>query len=183
MSSNPQSGGRSRGGITPAARQQTPMVPISLAKQEKSQEVRLYNRFKELDPEAVRVTLFRGGSRLEEIFLLDPITGQSQWIDAVKAEGLLATRQADNALKRAIMRAPVRLGEIILTDQAFQALPEEKKRILLMTQKEYNLFRDLQKEGKGQQAPAAAGSQTPTAIAAGPQNPAARTDSARAGSV
>jgi len=146
MSTNPRSfGGRGVGRNTNPARQQMPTVPISLAKQVKSHEERLYSRFKDLDPEAVRVTRFRSGSLLEEILLKDPNNlGMTHWITSVDAETQLNLFRANAALERAKLRAPVRLGISILDDQTYQALPDTSKRLLLMSQKEYNSFRASQ---------------------------------------
>jgi hypothetical protein len=152
-----QSRGRGGGRNALPARPQMPTVPISLAKQAKFTEEKLYSRFRDLEPDAVRVTRFKGGSILEEVLLKD----QTQWITSVQAEGLLTSRKAELAMERARMRAPARIGIYIPDDLAFQALPDDKKKQVLMSQKEWNSFRGSQGEqgGKAPQAAAQAATQ------------------------
>lgn len=121
---------------------QGPMVPVSFAKQSKSREERLYSRFSELNPDAVRVTRYPNGTVEEEvkIFSVDKV----QWITAVAAEELLRKKQASKALERNIMRAPVRLGRV-LNFESYQKLSDEDRAILEMTQTAYNSFRAYQK--------------------------------------
>lgn len=131
------------------------LVPVSFAKQEKSLEQKLFVRFKDLNPEAVRVTRYRNGSIQEEILLDDPANpGQVKWIDCFTGEALLNARQKEQLLQRAIMRAPVRLSRVI-SQAEYQTLSDNDKSILLMSQKEYNLlfFRSSKGGTSGDQAP------------------------------
>jgi hypothetical protein len=145
MNPNPRSfGGRGGGRNATSGRQQMPTVPISLAKQEKSHEERLYSRFKDLDPEAVRVTRYRSGTLLEEIFLKKPKFGPERWYSSIEAEGFLNLHLAETALERARLRAPVRLGIQVPDDRTYQLLTDNQKRLLFMTQKEFNSFRASQ---------------------------------------
>jgi hypothetical protein len=143
-------GGRAQVRAPIATRNQVPMVPVSMAKQSKSLEERLYVRFKELDPDAVRVTRFRNGTVIEEVFLNDS-NGVGHWVSSVKAEEALSYKRHLDQIFRAVLRAKVRLGRVITEDE-FHKLSKEDKRILLMSQKEYNSFRALQ-GGKGPQGP------------------------------
>lgn len=145
-------GGRTRVGNTPTrAGLPGPMVPVSFAKQTKSLEERLYSRFRELDPDAVRVTRHRNGTVEEEV-LLGPSNGQ--WISAVQAEKLLSQHKEQKSLERAIMRSPIRLGKSI-TKENYQTLSDADKDILRMSQRDYNSFRALQGaiEGTAQTVP------------------------------
>jgi hypothetical protein len=137
-------GGRGLGRNTNQARQPMPTVPISLAKQDKSLEERLYSRFRELKPEAVRVTRFKNGSILEEVLL----ENNPKWFTAVEMEPVLSFQIANSAIERAKARALVRLGRVVPTDQAYQSLTEHERKILLMSQKEWNSFRASQEIGK-----------------------------------
>lgn len=140
MNPNPRRiGGRGGGSFAPPARQPMPTVPISLAKQAKSSEERLYSRFRELQPIAVRVTRYQNGSIVEEVLLNKPDkSGDAQWITTVQAETILRLQQAASALTRARLRAPVRLGRELPSDQSIQDLPDLEQRILFMSQKEWN---------------------------------------------
>jgi hypothetical protein len=147
-------------GIIPSGRVNTqgPMVPVSFAKQTKSLEERLYSRFQELNPDAVRVTRYRGGTLQEELLLDAANDGNITWISSVTAEKLLYEAKLASAIKRAIMRAPVRLN-IVLSDQDYQKLSDVDKEKLHMSQKDWNSFRGLQ-GGDGataQSGPAQAG--------------------------
>jgi len=174
MSLNPRGNfrGRGRGAVTSPARQQMPMVPISLAKQGKPPEERLYSRFKELEPDAVRVTRYKSGSILEEVLLQKPDKSGTQWYSTVHAEEMLSSRKAEIAKERARMRAPTRLGKY-LDDKEYQALPDSEKRILLMTQKEYNSFRASKGAQGTFQVPDAANAASDAANAAPPGTTAA----------
>jgi hypothetical protein len=145
------------------------MVPISFAKQAKPPEERLYSRFKELEPDAVRVTRYKGGSILEEIMLQKPDKTGTHWITSVQAEELLSSRMAEIALERARMRGPNRLKKEIPSDAIYQTLSDNEKKILLMSQKEYNSFRASKGE-QGTQVPI--GTQVPAGAAgAAPEEP------------
>jgi hypothetical protein len=136
---------------------QGPMVPVSFAKQEKSQDLRLYSRFQELNPVAVRVTRYAGGSTVEEI-LHDPDGSGQRWIDSVMAEKILYQIKAKARLLTLLARAPLRLKKKLGSAEEFEALPQEEKNILSMSQKDWNLFRDPDKGISGDQP---TGSQDP----------------------
>jgi hypothetical protein len=135
---NPTRGrGRGRGfgaNATQSASRGPTMVPISLAKQEKPLHEKLRSRFRDLSPDAVRVTQFKSGTVLEEILL------NQRWITAVEAEPLLAQFQARQRVRIAVNRSLVRLGRPITEDQ-FEDLPQKERDILMMSQKEFNSFR------------------------------------------
>lgn len=162
-----QSRGPARGKPPPGPGNIGPLVPVSFAKQTKSLEERLYARFKELDPEAVRVTRYRGASIQEEILLKNANDGIPTWYSNVEAEKLLSEARAKSALMRAIMRAPARLKKTLSSVAEFNALTDEERRWLLMTQKEWNSFRGPFQDGEVQtslgapQGTPGAGSQDP----------------------
>jgi hypothetical protein len=127
------------------------MVPVSFAKQTKSQEERLYSRFRELNPDAVRVTRYRNGTIMEEVLLLQG--DHPQWITAVVAEGLLSQHNRQKSIERNIARALLRLGRVI-NEEEYQALPENELNLLQMSQKEFNSFGTFKKvKGGGFAAP------------------------------
>jgi hypothetical protein len=91
------------------------------------------------------VTRFENGTILEEVSLGDSgSTGQLHWESSVDMEKKLSKHKAKEAMKRARMRCPVRLGIDIPTEEGYMNLSENEKDILLMSQREYNLFRASQ---------------------------------------
>jgi len=155
----------------PPQANQVPMVPVSFAKQTKSLEERLYLRFRDLNPDAVRVTRFKSGTIKEEILFecliidktqiidgmntikLDkPVVTQDGWITSEIAESILAIQNRKITVRRDLMRAPARLGLTLVTESELQALSELDKLKLRMSQKEYNSFRAKEEEASQQAA-------------------------------
>jgi hypothetical protein len=145
-------GGRARSGRNTQARTnpQGTLVPVSFAKQTKSQEERLYSRFRELDPEAVRVTRYRNGSIEEEVCI--KTSGAIKWITTMAAEIELSQLKEKKIIQIAIMRAPVRLGKVLASEEEYHAIPSREQDILRMSQRIYNSFRASQEAIRQAQA-------------------------------
>jgi len=97
------------------------------------------SRYRDLNPQAVRITLLPSGARLEEIQVRGGGDAPPRWVSIIEAEPLLnaARRTAffESMRARALVRLepPVELENI----EAFEALSADKRNILALSQAAY----------------------------------------------
>jgi hypothetical protein len=117
------------------SRPQIPMVPISFAKQAKPREEALEARFRDLSPDAVRITRHKDGTIEEEVLF------NGAWLTAVQAGVHLASKKAEIAFQRTLNRAPARIGKILHDKTDYDNLSPAEQHLLHLTQREYS-FRE-----------------------------------------
>jgi len=93
--------------------------------------VALAKRFKELNPVAVRVTVFTGGkTHVEELLLMEEETKTQKWVTAAEAEPLLSLAKAKEEEGRLVDRAATRLG---LQVKSSKDLKKEDLKVVLLS--------------------------------------------------
>jgi len=108
----------------------------------KTETESLYSRYRLLDPQAVRVTRLRSGTTLEEVQVWDtrgPGEPSYQWLTPLELEVLLYTARQLAELSSLQSRALKRLDGIVINSmEDFNNLPVESKRILRLSQRQWD---------------------------------------------
>jgi hypothetical protein len=120
------------------------MVPISLAKQEKSPQKRALAAYADLEPESIRVTLHvRSGMETLEIYSPYDANGVKSdkmgWLSQPEAESALNIVSRKLAEERLAKRLAVRLPDLG-GGVSYDSLKPEDQRVLRMSNKEWNSY-------------------------------------------
>jgi hypothetical protein len=178
--------GQNRGGGNNATRggNNAPLAAQlrQLDRLQEPEEMSVFRRFRDLDVIQVQSTYGSMGL-LDRKVLLSPGTLQKggrtvdepQWLSVLDADNLLAHIRAQAERERALSRRETRLPEA-RRRASWGSLTPEEKRILLLSQKEYNSFRAQQgtqtpSAGQARQATSPGGNGAGSSRSAAPAGP------------
>jgi len=155
----PSGRGRARGGRASArgargARGGSQGPPLAaqlrqLDRLQEPEEMAILRRLKDLNPVLIRSTYGPGGLLQREIQL--PRRGAAaEWVTLLVAEERLASLRERQARERAIARLGARIPTKVGT--SWENLSQQEKDILLLSQREWELFRDPQGTEEAEEA-------------------------------
>jgi len=167
--SNARGRGRGRGGGV-APRAQPKAAPLAaqmrpVRRLEEPKEMAVLRRFKDLGAVQVRSVYGQSGLLKQEVFVpasvvteagYENVAPEGDYIDLLEAEQALARHKARVERERALARRETRLPEA-RRRASWGSLSPEEKRVLTLSQKEYNSFRASQGGQPGATAPPGSG--------------------------
>lgn len=186
--------GRGRGGGPQAPRGAANAAPLAaqlrqLDRLQEPEEMTILRRFKDLTASQVNSTYGLNGLLDRKVLLPaetllrlgEPCDGKPTWVSLLKADNLLQTQRSLEERERALNRRVIRLPESRhLT--AWRDLTSEERRILLLSQKDFNSFFRSQGERTAQQAQTTGASRPSTPSGERSRSRAASESRSRAGS-
>jgi len=136
--------GRARGNQSSRGGSQGPPLAAQLRQLDRlnePEEVTLMRRYKDLGVLFVRSLYGPTGLVERQLQIQGEAGAKPAWISVKDAEMKLAERQASKDMSLALNRREARLGAA-KADTPWAELSSEERRILFLSQKEYNSFRD-----------------------------------------